>query len=49
MLVISSQPWERPALVEARKYRYLPLRSKRGEVASLRPSVTWRLFFSVTE
>jgi hypothetical protein len=49
MLVMSSQPWESPALVEATKKRYLPLRSKRGEKASLRPSVTCRLFFSARE
>ena len=49
MLVMSSQPGESPALVEARKYRYFPLRSKRGEKASLRPSVTCRLFFSSSE
>ena len=30
-----------PSLVDARKYRYLPLRSKAGWVASLMPSVTW--------
>src|SRR5579862_2068083 len=30
-----------PSSVLARKYRYLPLLSKEGEPASLRPSVTW--------
>ncbi len=38
---MSSQPAPRPTLVLAVKYRYLPLRSKRGEPTSLSPLVSW--------
>ena len=48
MNVIPSLP-ARPTSVRAMNQRYLPLLSNRGELVSLAPSVSGRIFLSWTE
>ena len=38
----ANQSFTGPASVDAKKNRYLPLRSNTGSLTSLRPSVTWK-------